>query len=325
MLEKDFYLKIRFAIVGITSIISLALFFSIPANAQTNTTPPDGGLQACGSDQIVCLNSIVQNTYQLLVRLNDVPEQLKNVSTMALSWVAKDDSKSTSEIQGNFATLGSSINAINDAQLNMQKQLAIDIFAGGDANKFTTPNPQNPTILLTIPYLNDLAYSSVLGQPLIPKAANVNQAPYNYIKNAAGLNIVHPVPGLGWRGDNDAILKYFNYYKTTMAVSSYDGYVLSNLLAENQNGNVISSTQKNLITQASDSTWIAQIASEELGKVLRQLLMFESQSYVLLTQLVQIERQILTTQVMNNSLQMLNNQTNEQILVPRAQGVQPKG
>lgn len=302
-------------------LFAILFMFSVTsARAASDSEAPSGGSQACGKDQLVCLNSIVQNTYQVLVRVNNVPEQLKNISTMALSWMAKDDSKTTSEIQSNFATLGSTINSDIDTQLSLQKQLAIDLFAAGDANAFTMPSPQNPKILNTMPYVNDLAYSTMLGQPLVPKAANVNVAPYNYIKNAGGIKIKHTVPATDWQGTTDDVLKYYNYYTAMMAVESFDGYVLSHLYAENRNGNALSSTQKSLISQASDSSWIAQIASEDLGKVLRQLLMFESQSYVLLTQLVQIERQILTAQVMGNTLTILNNQVNEPVLVSKAKG-----
>lgn len=294
-------------------------------NGSNPPPPPAGGLTSCANPQD-CYNSIVQNTYQALVRIDNVPEQLKNISRTALSWIAKDDSDTTATLQGYFATLGKWINGDLDAQAQAQGQVAVDQFARGDGTLFTMPNPQNPQILQQISNLNELSFLTMLGKPPFPKAPNVNLAPQRYIENASGTFIIHEPTNFNWPGnarDQYAIPRYYNFYAATNSIESYNAYVLSQLYAENQNGNQISTTQKQLIHQATDSDWMSKTSSEDLGKVLRQLLMFQSQSYVLLTQLIQIERQLLTAQVMNNTLMILSNQSQENVLLSKAKGEQP--
>jgi hypothetical protein len=80
-----------------------------------------------------------------------------------------------------------------------------------------------------------------------------------------------------------------------------------------------------LVTQAGNATWLKNIAAEEIGIVLREILVFQSQSYVLLTQLVQTQKQLLTATVMSNTLMIQNNRQNEAYLAAKAQGVTPSG
>jgi hypothetical protein len=111
-----------------------------------------------------------------------------------------------------------------------------------------------------------------------------------------------------------------HYYNTVMAAESFNGYVLANQYAESQTNNGLSQAQLSLVTQASSSDWIANVASEQMGMVFRQLLMFESQLYVLMTQMLQTQKQLLIAQAMTNALLIATNQMNEGILASKAQG-----
>jgi hypothetical protein len=291
----------KFALLGGTAITMSALYLS-PLRAD---------------DATVYLQQIAQNTTNILTNVSTLPNYIATMVTYALNMQKNDDSKSTQSMQSNFALTGNSIVQDASAQLAAQPAMNQDLF-GPDANSTTLQNA------------NDLVYSTLLGQPLYNpdprnppgKPATANP-PYNYIKNAAGMSIPHIFPRMNWRGSATDFAKYSTYYNTIMSIESFSGYVLSNQLAELQNSNALTTAQMTLVTQASSSDWIAQIASQEIGKVLRQLLMFESQTYVLMTQALQIQKQLLTAQVMTNALLIANNQSNESMMLAKAQGIKP--
>lgn len=264
---------------------------------------------------------IMEYTYEILQDVNNLPDYMNTLSAMAISWMTLDDSDTTTQMQSSFAALGNAVIQDFNTQNSFQVQMTADI-TGQNVSTFTTP-ADHPSILDSIPNINDLSYVTLLGQPPVPKGATAN-SPYNYIKNAGALTTYHTAPGLNWQGAQEDQAKYQNYYNTILAIESFSGYVLSTQYADLQNGSPFSTAQLSLISQASNSTWIAQIATEELGKVFRQLLMFESQSYILLSQLVQTQRQMVMAQAMTNSLMVLLNQNNENLLSAKAQGVQPK-
>lgn len=294
-------------------------FFYIPTLRAQQAGP--------GGSAETYLYHIMENTYGILQDFNNFPNYLEGLGKFIISWMTNDTSETTTSMQGNFATLGSLIVSDQDAQKSAQLDLTADLYNQTNKGVFVNP-PGSPAILDTIPNINGLTYSTVLGLPPvknIPKALQNQNTPYNYIKNAGGMTLVHTQPGLTWQGPADDQTKYQNYYNTMMSIESFNGYILSNLFAETQNGNAFTKTQNALISQASNSSWVAEIATEELGKVLRQILMFESQSYVLLSQSVQTQKQMLTAQAMTNALLIMANQTSETLLVSKAQGVRPQG
>lgn len=259
------------------------------------------------------LKQIADNTYGTLQKINDFVN----------SWLQKDDTSATSQMQTYFGTLGNLILKQLDLDSELNLQLAADLF-NQPINNFKATANGAPTVLQTIPNVNDLVYSSILGKPLIPSAAKNANPAYNYLKNASAMTIQHVVPGLTWQGDIEAQNRYQSYYNTIMSIESFNAYALSGPYTEGQGGNSFTVTQAQLIKQASDSKWLAEVAQQELGKVFRQILMFSSQSYVLLSQIVQMQKQLLTATVMTNSLLILANQTGENLLVSKAQGVRPQ-
>lgn len=261
---------------------------------------------------------IAQNTTNILEKVNNIPDYINNISAYILNWQKTDDSQSTADMQVSFDIIGKMPAQIAATQLNMQQQIVADMLEISMTD-LTTPK-DNPTVLKRLPQINSLSYTTMLGRPPVDKGT---KSPYDYLKNAAALNIKHEIPLPSWGGSADAQTKYKAYYDTVSAVESYDAYILSGLLAEAQNGNQLTTAQNNLLTQASNSSWIAQVATEELGKVLRQILMFQSQTYVLLTQMLQTQKQQLNATVMTNSLLVVNAQMVELQLASRAKGVSP--
>ena len=264
------------------------------------------------------LSQIATNTYNILEQVNNLPTYLGNLAEMATSFITTDGDATSfiSTNQSSFASLGYWLEQNKVTQNTMQPQIMATL-TGQSLASFTQP-ANAPSILDALPNINDLSYSTLLGAPPVPKGT-VN--PYNYVSNAAALSVNHTIPSLRWRGRSSDVFTYLNYFNTVMAVQSFDAYAISSIAADAQNGSQVSTLQTTLTNQATSSTWLAQIATEELGRVLRQILLFQSQSYVLLTQQLQIQKQQLTAAVMTNSLLIMTNAQTEGQLLSKAQGL----
>jgi len=136
------------------------------------------------------LQNIQNYTYKILSTINDFPVYLTNTSMLALSWLKPDDSDATATMQGNFTTLGNIFATNLSAQTDRDLQLRLTANLLGITNIADLTNPpDSPKVLTTIPNINDITYTSLVGSP--PIAKNASTAPYNYILNAGGLNITH--------------------------------------------------------------------------------------------------------------------------------------
>lgn len=257
---------------------------------------------------------------RILEKVDTLPDALKELVLMATSWIAPDKSEFTGNIQEDFSNLGQLLLINAEEQKKQLAQINADLFNQPLAS-FNQAS-SNPKILTIFPpnflNINDVTYSTLLGIPPLPKTASPTSA-YNYVKYASGLSIHHDIPQPNWKGTTpqDSV-RYLNYYTTVLAAESFNAYVLNQHIAQKNEWTTI---QSSLIAKASNSKWFAEIATQELGIVLRQILMFQSQSYVLLTQLIQTQKQILTAHVMTNSLLILMNMPSEVIMSLRAQGV----
>jgi hypothetical protein len=268
------------------------------------------------------LYNIMVYTNQILAKVNNLPAALEGLSRYALSWLSIDDSQSTKTMQAEFGSLTQAYLQNTQAQNSQQLRITADLLGVPVTRLAAAPDSAN-SILSILPNVNDLAYSTLLNLPPVNKAPNLANSPYNYIKHASGMSIKHTLPGQNWQGSDQAQSNYTNYYNTTIAVTSFNAYILSKLAAQASDQNSFTKTQNQLIQAASNSSWFAQIASEELGKVLRQMLMFESQNFVLMSQILQTEKDLLAAQVMNNSLAITANNNYETLLVLNAQGLKP--
>ena len=270
------------------------------------------------------LQQIVTNTGNMLQNFNNIPAAFEQMTKMAIEWLERDNTDHTANMQTDFAALGLKYN-LNSIMQNSQPnaiQLAVDTLNQPrlpiNVGQFNATGNGKPEILNILPWVNDVVYPTMLGYAPVT-AGGVNTAPYSYVLNASGMNIKHLIPGQNWQGKSDDQAKYSTFFATITSIETFNGYILKKLAGEAP----LSQQQQSLIKQASNSDWIAEIGSEKLGLVLRQLLLFSSQSYVLLAQMVQAQREILTATTMQNTLLILNNQPSEAVMVAKAQGISP--
>lgn len=302
MIKPNTRLKKWIAVLAATVAISA---LSTPARAQSTDAASLGYLA-----------QIAQYTNGTLQAVNNLPTYMNALVSFAMAWLSKDTSKSTATLQADFANVTNAIVQGSASQLSLQQQLTRDFFG-------STVTPQ------TLPSANDLTYQTLLGAPFFnpdPRKTDNSPAPdsaYNYTKNVSGINITHVIPALNWRGSQFNQQKYAAYFVTISAIQTFNAYILSQLYTDYSNGNTLSKAQLQLVQDASNSDWFAQIASENIGIVLRQILMFNSQVFVLLTQMLDTQKKLLETQAMSNSLLILLNQQNEDLLIKKATGVLP--
>lgn len=288
---------------------------SLPAQADGTAAAlgaGGGALAVTEASADTFLPTLAGYAHDTLTTINQMSDYLALVAQLAVAWISPDKSTETATLQKSFSTYTGETAASNAAQIGLQQQLLTDYFGTTSA----TPPPPN--------YANDLAYQTLLGIPVWPSDPRIEKgqpnnidSAYNYIKYAAGLNMPHTIPGNNWTGNTTDQKNYYGYYTAISAVATYNAYVLSQLYTDSKNG--IPTTEATLIQQASDPTqWFAQIAGESIGIVLRQILMYNSQMYILLFQILQTEKQQLATQAMTNTLLMIQGKTSEAVLLRRA-------
>lgn len=295
------------------AIISISLLSFSTLFAAEDTGGESGGSTEGGAAEAL-LQQIVENTGNILHDL------LENLNTLAIQWISPDTSQATSNMQTNFAMLGSLLTTGLTTQATLQKTLEQDLLN----SPLKDPNQK---VINGRP--EDLSYSTILAAAAAPSngstpkggAPGPEVAAYNYIKNAGGLWMPHTPPPTGGQGTVDDQNRYQALYNTEIAIESFNGYVLSGQYAD---GNQLNALQSTLMTQASDSAnWFAQVASENIGIVLRQILMYESQIFVLLLQSLQVQKQMVSAQAMTNAMLIANNQQNERYMYSKADGTQP--
>jgi len=263
------------------------------------------------------LKNIQTYTNGILAIVNNLPAYLMEITKMASSFLATDNSSDDpvdwstnwSNEQNWFASLSSSSLNNESAQYTLQQTLLTTFFG---ASNIQTPNPQN---------MNDLAFPTLLGKPLVsPDPRTGVDATMNYLVNASGLGIPLTIPAAGWRGDATSQKNYRNFYNTVTAVQTYNGFVLSRLYEDSKSLSTDSALRTQLITQSSNSGWFTSVITNDLGWILRQILLYNSQSYVLMDQLVQTQKQMLATLAMTNTLFIASNELQGNILLQKAQG-----
>ncbi len=264
------------------------------------------------------LQQIANNTQAIMQSVSNLPAYIQQATAFILMWTNTDSSDTSKNLGQAFQDYQTSISANYKAQASttIQQRLLKDFF--GDA----TPS--------TFIDANDVVYQIFPMQPQKflyfnpdPRATNQQSAPdyaYNYLRYASGLNVSHIKPEPAWNGKKTQKDRYNAYYYSISAVQTYNAYALSNLYANYNNGDNLSKTQQALITQASSSDWFTQVGGENISVVVRQILMYESQIYVLLSHMYNLEKQMLTAQTMNNTLLILLNQYNEDVMVKKADG-----
>jgi hypothetical protein len=264
------------------------------------------------------LTNIQNYTQAILTVVNELPTYLTALAKLGKSFMAADNSSSDpvdwstnwSNQQSWLSTLSTDALTSEASQLALQQSLLTSFFGG---NNISAANPQN---------MNDLTFSTILGQPLLtpdPRSSGGDNA-LNYITNASGLGMNFVIPGSGWRGNPTALKNYTQFYNTITSVQTHNGYVLSRMYEDSKTLVNDTSLRKQLITQSSNSAWFTSVISNDLGWVLRQLLLYSSQTFILMDQLVQIQRDMSATLAMTNTLIIANSQMQATQLLQAAQG-----
>lgn len=244
---------------------------------------------------------------------------LKVLNDSLSDWIKPDDSKTTQDMQSDFSQYYKDMTDDTNLQRSMQGKM-LNFYFGPKATEKTLPNA------------NDLSYSYLYGEGRFkpdPRAESMKGEDQNpafyYVMNASGLNIPHVLPPeLGsWQGPIKAQSNYSSFYNTISAVSTFDGYVLSDLYVDYKNQHKLTDTQNKLLQRATSGDWFVQVSKESLGIVMRQILMYDSQMFVLMVKLLDTEKQALTAHAMTNTLLILLNQQNEDTLLKKATGVMP--
>lgn len=297
---------IKTSITVLISTVTLAFTYSAVAQEDTTTKAADTTKSESDKTPSKSESYLKDIRDTLVLNINKLPVYLNQLTKMSLSWLAPDDSSATATLQNRFTSLANT--KLQNARTQTESQ---DLFLG------TLIKPETSPIDST-----NIAYQTLLS-PLTPKnSAMRDNAIYKYTVYASGLNIQHAPPQYTWER-SPAVDIYRNYFYTTSAVQTYNGYILSDLYANSKNGNKVKEMQDSLTQQASSSDWFTQIASENIGVVLRQILLYNSQTYVVMTQLLDTQQKLLVAQTMNNALLIAVNQEAENRLYSKASGERP--
>ncbi len=259
------------------------------------------------------LQQIKLNTDNILSTLNQSPAYLSafiaEITKMAKSWNAVESSQDDDIIigtnQGPFGQLYSAFNNNLTTQLSAGQALT---------QQYLTASSQKTSGNTADPYSQDaLSYSIVLGSMLTKSNPMGNNTAYNtakknqaqsmqsYIKYASGTNNWLPqAPGAG----TPANARYQNFFYTLSAVQSYVAYVLSDL----PNQQTTTPLFQQLIQQASDPklNFFGKIAKEPLGPILRQILMYNAQTFVLMARILKVQQEQLASLAMTNTLLIMS-------------------
>lgn len=268
-------------------------------------------------DAIVILGAIKQDTGNILNAVQDLPGKIDALATEVTALITawngpyKKDTlgmDASTTLAADFTNLQSTVSSNQALVSSKQSSLITDLET---ANAITVDK---------VPYLNDMVFQTLVGLPPVAKDNRGVDASYEYIKNASGLKFTHQVPPYSWMTKSPQTLRYFNFYETINAIQTFDAYVLSQIYADASNGNQLTTQQQALIqlSTGTDGTngssgmgWFSKILSENIGLVMRQILMYDSQIYVILTQMMQIQKQQLAAQAMTNTLLILGNSYTE--------------
>ena len=236
---------------------------------------------------------ISNKTSDMLDAVNKIPAYIFEITKMATSWNQTKETNNNvmSDNQYAFAQLNSTYGSGLDAQLDATQQLTRDFIQAGSLRE-NAPLPPNA---------NDLSYPILLGKQIAPaESKNTDQNAKNYLKNLAGMSMVLLQPDPIWV-DGRAKSQYQSFYNTMISIQSYNAFIINGLNKQKESDTL----DKTLMDQASNSDWFVHVSSEPLGMVLRQILMYNSQTYVQLTRMYKLQQQQLTTQAMTNTLLLI--------------------
>lgn len=289
----------------------ICAIYTIPAQADEMDLPV---LQSINS----IIQNISNNTDAILKNINIMFTYMTQLSTFAQTWLNADNTPGTnpdwsanwSNEQNALANLSNLTLQNESNQFSMQQQLLNNFFNLNTVNNNTLDN------------INDLSYTTLLNAPLItpdPRGNDVDSAT-NYLLNVSGLTLPLQQPDTNFNGSQSAQKTYTNFYNTITAVKTYNTFALSRLYLDSKNATNSNNLRNKLIAQSSNSQWFIDVISNDLGWVLRQILLYSSQNYILNDQLLQVAKQIAATAAMTNTLLIANSLTQSYTLLSSATG-----
>lgn len=304
-------------ISGFKRPIILAISTFMLVSASRGIAEPTQGQMCSGLN---CLPIITFHTRKILEQVNNIPgylaTYLTSVTKMADSWLqTKDDANTIGNNLKPFSDYASGSESVLNYQIQNTITFSKDFLLAGTNTTSGNPNPTLP------PNANQLIYSIVLGQPAdesqYPGLHSKIQTPAQkqklsdqlkqdinaYIKNVSGTNFVLKQPTAGSTADE---INYRTFYNALSADQSFNTFILSSLFYQNFTDDMT----KKLMDIASKDTWITQIGTEDLGLVIRHILMYCTGMFMELNHIQQMMQQSLILQGMNNSMQAVNYENN---------------
>jgi len=276
-----------------SAVLIACIVLSEPGYADDTNNSTTSPTTISGTNNYL-LSLIAGTTTGMLQLMNQSTAYFESLAEMATSWIATTSPQDPIVTnQYIFANLGQQLTSSEQTQLSTTQSLITQFLQAGSLN---TSNPSMPS------NADDLTYTILFGQSIVKPqttttTSNYSQNIQNYIKNVTGSTLILDQPNPNWP-EGKLKTQYTNLYNTLAAIQSYDQYLISGLASLQNNQNL----SMQLTTQATSSTWFTQIATEALGLVLRHILMYTSQSFVQITQIVQLQQQQLAVQAMTNSL-----------------------
>lgn len=243
------------------------------------------------------LHQIADNTFAFL----------KTFNYFALNWLQIYTVPSSVELDPLFENYGKTSNTNQLGQLSLLNELySLEL----KNTVFKTDISADTDYATLVQNIN-----AVTGKPE-PISADLKLYAKYFVKYASGLNIPHNSPYEMDPGkDTRAVKKYYSLYKTMNSIASYNAYVLSEHLVDMQTDFKLTQIQRDLKSYASDNKWVTHINEElSMGVILRQLLLFTSQMYIISLQSLETQKQLLATMAMTNSLIILSTGNYEKTL-----------
>lgn len=265
-----------------------------------------------GGDGGADLRWIRYYTYLILDKIDKFPVYIEPLKKMAESWLDdKDDKQTFANNQSAFANLNLTYstdvnkNDILKTKLDKTNESVTSFLKAGSLTGILPKNANDLSYTILYRYV-------VKTQPTTNLPKLIEDATKNYINNLAGVSYPTQQPNASWPTSKDASApqnQYTNMYNVISAVKSFDTFVINDLYkTKNKEGKDASDYSKLLADNASSSDWFETVRTESLGMVIRHLLMYTSQTYVLTSRMLELQKQQLTMQAAANSLLIMQTQ-----------------
>lgn len=264
--------------------------------------------QAQDAAIVLALAKIEDKVSQILTKVNNIPDFIQTATQFFLNW-------------GNTQDRDNNI-GLNGALLN----LYMNSYTIDENNRIDYTNTLTKYFYNGTPATdaNDYSYTTLLGKYLnsysgANQQTQINKSIANYMQFVSGNGFNLTPPENSWQKGSGTRRDYYSLYKTLVAAQSYNNYIISKLyVAQQQNAifpkgipahpegtaattaDILAAT----VAQATSPTWYQDVGAETLGLVLRQILIYNSQIYVLLTRMLELQQQMLASQAVANSLTM---------------------